>query len=103
LRNEESAVSSHSYKFVSTTPADTPLWVLLSKYTRTWPNEPEISKKLNIPVGKTDPGDFHIGLAVIQYNPDILVTSNINDLEYLNQLCQVLTPGQFLQMIDAHE
>jgi hypothetical protein len=57
--------------------------------------------KLNIAIGETDLGDFHIALAVIQYAPEVLVTSNIQDLMYLNKLCSVQTPSQFLESIDA--
>jgi predicted nucleic acid-binding protein len=79
----------------------TPLWIILSKYVTNWPAKAEVSKKLNISIGETDLGDFHIALAVIQYAPEVLITSNTRDLRYLNKLCSVQTPSQFLKSIDA--
>ncbi|HHU83472.1 MAG TPA: hypothetical protein GXZ26_10770 [Firmicutes bacterium] len=90
-----------TYNYVSTFPANTPLWVVLSKLADAWPVNSDISKKLNRPIRETDLGDIHIALGVLKCCPDVLVTSNIKDLAYLNSFCQVMKPSEFLQYIDA--
>lgn len=101
LDPKQALVLNQTYKFVSTFPGDTPLWVVLSKFAELWPVNAYLSQKLNTPINQTDLGDFHIMLATIQSRPDIVVSSNISDLELLNCYCSVMTPGTFLKSIDA--
>ncbi|WP_132014545.1 hypothetical protein [Hydrogenispora ethanolica] len=88
-----------TYRFVSTFPEDTPLWVVLSKFADWWPIDAELSDMLKIPLHQTDLGDFHLLLAAVQCRPDVVVSSNIADLEPLKRFCAVMTPGEFLKNI----
>lgn len=90
-----------TYDFVSTFPADTPLWVVLSKMSESWPSEAALAQKLNRPLKEIDPGDLHLMLAAVQSHPDYLVSSNRRHLKVLDEFCKVLTPSEFLTLIDA--
>jgi predicted nucleic acid-binding protein len=90
---------NQTYKFVSTFPGDTPTWVVISKFASLWPVDAILSEKLARPINQTDLGDFHVILAAIQVRPDVVVSSNIADLELLKNFCSVMTPGKFLNNI----
>jgi predicted nucleic acid-binding protein len=96
---KQSLAIKQTYKFVSTFPGDTPTWVVISKFTNLWPVDTKLSEKLNQPINQTDLGDLHVILAAIQSHPDVVVSSNIADLELLNDFCPVMTPGEFLKKI----
>lgn len=99
LEPEQAVTIQQTYQFVSTFPGDTPLWVVLSKFANFWPLTTDLSTKLNRPINQTDLGDFHILLAAVQTHPDVVVTSNIADIEVLKTFCEVMTPGFFLNCI----
>ena len=44
-----------------------------------------------------DLGDWHVIAAALEYGPDVVVTSNIEDLRLLENVCAVETPTQFLR------
>lgn len=90
-----------TYKYVTTFPGDTPLWVVLSKFADFWPIGENLSKKLTKPIQETDLGDFHLILAAIESNPDVVVSSNKGDLKLIEDYCPVLTPSEFLSRIGA--
>lgn len=101
LDPNQSLLINQTYKFVSTFPGDTPLWVVISKFANVWPDMKNLSAKLKTTLQETDLGDFHIMLAAVQANPDIVVSSNIEDLKPLAEFCMVMTPSQFLKCLGA--
>jgi predicted nucleic acid-binding protein len=99
LDHQQAVLVNHTYKFVSTFPGNTPLWVVISKFADYWPVEAQLSEKLRIPIKETDLGDFHLFLSAIQSNPDVIVSSNKKDLQVLQDFCTIMTPGEFFKAI----
>lgn len=64
--------------------------------TARWPeNLP--AEALQIPVSQTDPKDWHLVVAFLEHRPDIIVTSNVEDLTFLRTYCLVEPPSVFLR------
>lgn len=91
-----------SYRYVSTLPLDTPLWVPVSKLVDSWPENDALVNVLGGPIKETDLGDLHLVLAAVQTHPDIVVTSNQKHVKFLEPFCRVMTPSEFLAYIDAN-
>lgn len=99
LDHQQAILVNQTYKFVSTFPGNTPLWVVISKFASYWPDNAQLSKKLKTPINETDLGDFHLFLSAIHSNPDVIVSSNKKDLQLLQDFCAVMTPSEFFKAI----
>lgn len=65
----------------------------------TWPSSLPLTA-LNTSVRGTDPKDWHLVVATVEYSPDVIVTSNEKDVEFLKDICSVERPSIFLKRFD---
>lgn len=59
------------------------------------------ARDLSVLARDFDPSDWQVAAAVLERRPDVLVTSNVADLQVLSRICAVETPSRFLARFDV--
>ena len=68
---------------------------LLQQLVARWPADmnPEALQEV---VASVDPKDLHLAVAALEQEADVVVTSNVSDLQFLSDVCSIELPGEFL-------
>ncbi len=72
-----------------------PVRGLLQQVVERWPRDVARSALRNT-VPSVDPKDLHLAVAALDYAADIVVTSNLDHVAFLSDVCLIEPPGQFL-------
>jgi hypothetical protein len=68
---------------------------LLQQLVARWPADmnPDALQEV---VASVDPKDLHLAVAALEQEADVVVTSNVSDLQFLSDVCSIKLPSEFL-------